>query len=45
MTKSSGFISTYKGADQYLSDIEKKASSFTEEELAVCNSSAPRPTT
>lgn len=34
MTKSSGFISTYKGADQYLSDIEKKASSFTEEELA-----------
>ena len=34
MTQSSGFISTYKGANQYLSDIEKKASSFTDEELA-----------
>ena len=34
MTKSSGFISTFKGADAHLSDLEKKASSFTEEELA-----------
>ena len=33
MTKASGFISTFKGADQYLSDLEKQASSFTEEEL------------
>ncbi|MGF1627944.1 MAG: PotD/PotF family extracellular solute-binding protein [Kiloniellaceae bacterium] len=33
MTKASGFISTFKGADQYLSDLEKKAASFTEEEL------------
>lgn len=34
MTRASGFISTYKGADEYLTDVEKKASSFTEEELA-----------
>ena len=34
MTKASGFISTFKGADKYLTDLEKKASSFTEEELA-----------
>jgi spermidine/putrescine transport system substrate-binding protein len=34
MTKSSGFISTFKGADAHLSDLERKASSFTEEELA-----------
>ena len=33
MTRSSGFISTFKGADAHLSDLEKKASSFTEEEL------------
>jgi len=33
MTRASGFISTFKGADQHLSDLEKKASSFTEEEL------------
>lgn len=34
MTKASGFISTFSGADQYLSDAEKAASAFTEEELA-----------
>jgi spermidine/putrescine transport system substrate-binding protein len=34
MTRTSGFISTIKGADQHLTDLEKKASSFTEEELA-----------
>ncbi|WP_193142674.1 MULTISPECIES: ABC transporter substrate-binding protein [unclassified Meridianimarinicoccus] len=34
MTKASGFISTFKGADAYLTDSEKAASSFTEEELA-----------
>ncbi|KFB11170.1 ABC transporter substrate-binding protein [Nitratireductor basaltis] len=34
MTKASGFISTYKGADQHLTELERKASSFTEEELA-----------
>lgn len=33
MTRASGFISTFKGADAHLSDLEKKASSFTEEEL------------
>jgi len=33
MTKASGFISTFKGADKYLTDLEKKASSFTEKEL------------
>jgi spermidine/putrescine transport system substrate-binding protein len=33
MTRASGFISTFKGADEHLSDLEKKASSFTEEEL------------
>ena len=34
MTRASGFISTFKGADQHLSELERKASSFTEEELA-----------
>lgn len=33
MTKASGFISTFKGADQHLTDLEKQASAFTEEEL------------
>ncbi len=34
MTRTSGFISTIKGAGDHLNDLEKKASSFTEEELA-----------
>lgn len=34
MTKASGFISTYKDASQYLSDAEKAATSFPEDELA-----------
>ncbi|WP_292292523.1 extracellular solute-binding protein [Marivita sp.] len=34
MTKASGFISTYKGADQYLSELERKSTSFPEEQLA-----------
>jgi len=34
MTKASGFISTYKGADQYLTDLERKSTSFPEEQLA-----------
>ncbi|MGY3439889.1 ABC transporter substrate-binding protein [Marinovum sp. KMM 9879] len=34
MTKASGFISTYKDATQYLSDLEKKSTSFPEEQLA-----------
>ena len=34
MTKASGFISTYKGASEYLSESEKKATSFPEEQLA-----------
>lgn len=33
MTRSSGFISTFKGADQHLTELERKAASFTEEEL------------
>lgn len=33
MTRASGFVSTFKGADAYLSDLEKQASAFTEEEL------------
>jgi len=33
MTKASGFISTFKGADEFLSPLEKRASSFSEEEL------------
>lgn len=34
MTKSSGFVSTYKDASQHLSELEKKSTSFSEEELA-----------
>ena len=34
MTKASGFISTYKGASEFLTDAEKKATSFPEEQLA-----------
>ena len=34
MTAASGFISTFKGSDQYLTDAQKAASSFTDEELA-----------
>lgn len=34
MTKASGFISTYKDASQYLTELEKKSTSFPEEELA-----------
>lgn len=34
MTKASGFISTYKDATQYLTELEKKSTSFPEEELA-----------
>ena len=33
MTQASGFISTYAGADEHLSDLERQASSFTDEEL------------
>ena len=34
MTRASGFISTFKGADAHLSELERRASSFTEDELA-----------
>lgn len=34
MTKASGFISTYKDSAQYLTELEKKSTSFTDEELA-----------
>jgi spermidine/putrescine transport system substrate-binding protein len=34
MTKASGFISTYKDSAQYLTDLERKSTSFTDEELA-----------
>jgi spermidine/putrescine transport system substrate-binding protein len=34
MTKASGFISTYKDASQYLTDLEKMSTSFPEEQLA-----------
>lgn len=34
MTKASGFISTYKGATEYLTDLEKMATSFPDEQLA-----------
>ncbi|HBM59902.1 PotD/PotF family extracellular solute-binding protein [Salipiger marinus] len=34
MTRASGFISTFKGADEYLSEAERAATSFPEEELA-----------
>ena len=33
MTKASGFISTYKGASAHLSDLEKKAASFPDDQL------------
>ncbi|MEO1102379.1 MAG: extracellular solute-binding protein [Pseudomonadota bacterium] len=33
MTKASGFISTFTGADEFLTETEKRAASFTEEEL------------
>ena len=33
MTRASGFISTYKGADQHLNELERKATSFPEEQL------------
>lgn len=35
MTKESGFISTFNGASEFLTDVEKAATSFTEEELAA----------
>lgn len=34
MTKASGFISTYKDATTHLTELERKASSFPEEQLA-----------
>ena len=34
MTKASGFISTYKDSSQYLTDLEKKSTSFPDEQLA-----------
>jgi spermidine/putrescine transport system substrate-binding protein len=34
MTKASGFISTYKDSAQHLTDQERKATSFTDEELS-----------
>ena len=34
MTKASGFISTYKDASMHLTEIEKKSTSFTDEELS-----------
>ena len=34
MTKASGFISTYKDATNYLTDLEKASTSFPEEQLA-----------
>ena len=33
MTQGSGFISTYVGAEDFLTDLEKQASSFSDEEL------------
>jgi len=33
MTSETGFISTYKDAEQYLTELEKKSTAFTEEEL------------
>ena len=33
MTKASGFISTYKDASKYLTDLEKRSTSFPEEQL------------
>ena len=34
MTKASGFISTYKDASNHLTDLEKKSTSFPDEQLA-----------
>ena len=34
MTSETGFISTYKDAAQHLTDLEKKSTAFSEEELA-----------
>lgn len=34
MTSGTGFISTYKDAAQHLTDLERKSTSFTDEELA-----------
>jgi spermidine/putrescine transport system substrate-binding protein len=34
MTKASGFISTYKDASNYLTDLEKKSTSFSDEEIS-----------
>ncbi|TDL81473.1 extracellular solute-binding protein [Palleronia sediminis] len=34
MTKASGFISTYKGASEYLTDLERKSTVFPDEQLA-----------
>lgn len=34
MTKASGFISTYKDATQYLNELERKSTSFPDEQLA-----------
>lgn len=34
MTRASGFISTFKDAEQHLSELERKASSFPEEQIA-----------
>lgn len=34
MTRASGFISTYKDAADFLTDLERKSSSFAEDELA-----------
>lgn len=35
MTKASGYISTYKDASNHLTDLEKKSTSFTDEELST----------
>jgi spermidine/putrescine transport system substrate-binding protein len=34
MTKASGFISTYKGASDYLTELERESTSFPDEQLA-----------
>ncbi len=34
MTRASGFISTYKGAAEHLTDLERKSTAFTDEELS-----------
>ena len=33
-SKASGFISTYKDVSQYLSELERKSTSFPDEQLA-----------